>query len=205
MRALLNAMSERAQSAIDRKATSTPGIVTSYNPNTYSVKVQLQPDGTETGWLPLLSQQVGNGWGLYCPPGIGDLVHVVFTDGEIEAGVVAGAYYNNVEVPLAVPSQEIWWVHKSGSRMKFLTNGDVELDTVGNLTANVAGSTTLTSNGTTINSNVQLNGNLRVSGQISDLNTSHGTVADLRAVYDTHTHPGIQSGGSSTGTTSEPL
>lgn len=195
MRAILNAMSERAMRATDRKAHSTPGIVTSYNPNTYSVKVTLQPEGVETGWLPLLSQQVGNGWGLYSPPAIGDLVHVLFTDGDIEAGVVVGAYYNNQDVPLPVPSQEVWMVHKSGSFLKFHNDGTVELTSIGELT--------ITAPHTTHNGDMQLNGSLRVSEDISDKNTAHGTLANLRDTYNGHHHGGVRSGGDSTATPTE--
>ena len=40
------------------------GTVTAYDPDNYAVKVQLQPTGEETGWIPLSSPWVGNGWGL---------------------------------------------------------------------------------------------------------------------------------------------
>lgn len=191
MRQLLNAMNERAQRALDRKATSTPGIVTSYNPNTYSVKVTLQPDDIETGWLPLLSQQVGNGFGIYCPPHPGDLVHILFTDGEIEAGVAVGAYYNNEDVPLPVPAGEIWLVHKSGAFIKLTTDGQVLVqDKAGSaVTMHGDGTGTMSfAEGLTINADTQLNGDLRVSGNVSDLNTAHGTLADLRNTYDGHHH-----------------
>lgn len=192
MHALINAMNERAQRALDRKATSTPGVITSYNPNTYSVKVQLQPDGTETGWLPLLSQQVGNGFGIYCPPHVGELCHVVFTDGEVEAGVVAGMYYNNEDVPLSVPAGEIWLFHKSGAFIKLNTEGQMLVQDKSGSTVKMLGDGTGTmsfAGGLTITADTQINGNLRVSGDVSDLNTSHGTLADLRTTYDGHHHP----------------
>jgi len=191
MRALLHTISEQAQHAADRKATSTPGIVTSYNPATYSVKVTLQPDEVETGWLPLLSQQVGNGFGLYSPPNPGDLVHVLFTDGEIEAGVVVGAYYNNVDVPLAVPAGEVWLVHASGAFVKLTNAGELLVqDKAGSIvTLHGDGKGTLSfAAGLTINADTQLNGDLRVSGNVSDLNTGHGTLADLRTTYNAHDH-----------------
>lgn len=208
MHALINAMNERAQRALDRKATSTPGIITSYNPNTYSVKVQLQPDGTETGWLPLLSQQVGNGFGIYCAPHVGELCHVVFSDGEVEAGVVAGLYYNNEEVPLPVPAGEIWLVHRSGAFIKLNTNGQVLVQDKSGSTVEMLGDGTGTmsfAGGLTITANTQVNGDLRVSGNVSDLNTAHGTLADLRNTYDGHNHE-VQhvSSGTATVTTQAP-
>jgi phage baseplate assembly protein V len=208
MRQLINAMNEAAQRALDRKATSTPGIVTSYNPNTYSVKVTLQPDGTETGWLPLLSQQVGNGFGIYCPPNPGDLVHVVFTDGEVEAGVAVGAYYNNEDKPLPVPAGEIWLVHKSGGFVKLTTDGKllVQDQSGSTVTMNADGTGTMSfASGLTINADTQVNGNLRVAGDVSDLNTAHGTLADLRNTYDSHDHavPNAKAG-SDTLTTATP-
>lgn len=53
------------------------GIVTSYDPNRYTAKVKLMPEAAdpdqsqdlpESGWMPVSTQWVGAGWGMYCPP-----------------------------------------------------------------------------------------------------------------------------------------
>ena len=54
MMQLINALNMHAAYAQKSGFSSTrSGLVTAYDPSTYSVKVQLQPTGEETGWIPL--------------------------------------------------------------------------------------------------------------------------------------------------------
>ena len=46
---------------------------------------------------------------------------------------------------------------------------------------------------------IQLTGNLVVSGSISDQGGAHGTLGNLRIIYDEHVHPDVQNGPGSTG------
>lgn len=105
--------------------------VTSYDPATYSAKVMLQPQNVESGWLPIKSAQIGNGWGIYSPPAIGDQVFVQFQEGGVEAGIITGSVYSDTDKPAAAPSGEIWLVHKSGASIKLLTNGNVAINSAG--------------------------------------------------------------------------
>lgn len=192
------------------------GLVTSYDPNTYTVKVQLQPDGTETGWLQLASPWIGNGWGLHIPPSIGDDVEVHFQEGRKDAGYVCQRFYNDVDRPLPCPSGEFWLVHKSGSSLKFTNTGDVLVSsnrdltaTVGrNLSATVAGAATLSVTGN-INSsapawthtgNLTVNGTTQVNGALGayDINFS-GTLTGPTIIgggknLATHIHTDPQGG-----------
>lgn len=118
--------------------------ITSYNPATYAVKVQFQPSGVESGWLPIKTHWVGNGWGMQAGPTIGDLVTVAFQEGGHDAGVVIGALFNTQDQPMAVPSGEFWLQHKSGSFLKFLNNGDVQVVTSRDLLATVGRDMTVT-------------------------------------------------------------
>lgn len=52
---------------------------------------------------------------------------------------------------------------------------------------------------------VRMTGDLIVDGNISDLGGLHGTFGGLRTAYNGHHHPGVQSGGASTGTTDAPI
>lgn len=122
MQGILNHARRVAEEAMSSRATNRQGTVDGYDPGNYAIRVMLQPDGTLTDWIPLKSAWVGNGWGLFLPPSIGDLVEVSFQ--EADAGVGSGGwrFFNNVDRPLPVPSGEAWLVHKSGASIK-LTNG----------------------------------------------------------------------------------
>ncbi|SDX12425.1 hypothetical protein SAMN05518669_103345 [Variovorax sp. YR634] len=191
MREFEQAMSVAAQRAGDAKQDTRCGIVDSYDPATYSVKVLLQPANVPTGWIPILSPYVGNGWGLQVGPEIGDAVVLQAQEGGGDAAIVIGSMFNDIERPMLVPSGEMWIRHKSGSFLKFKNSGDVELNTdhdliatVGNdlsvtvdgkATVNVAGTADLTVGGTLTttapqwnhNGPVSINGTLSVKYQIT--------------------------------------
>lgn len=181
MRHLLNAQKSSAQQATQGRAATRHGIVTSYDPNTYAVKVTLQPDNVVTGWIPLKSAWVGSGWGLFCPPSIGDAVEVDFQEYDGGVGSVGLRFFNDVDRPLPCPSGEFWLVHKSGSLLKFSNNGNVQLHSAGDLSASVAGNANVAVIGNinssaaqwdhtghvTVNGNVVINGTEKVTGKIT--------------------------------------
>ena len=207
MQHIMNQMRLQAEMAHSRVATTRIGLVDAYDPNTYSCKVNLQPDGTITGWLPVLSPWIGNGWGLFAPPSIGDLVEVQFIEGDIDSGMACQRLYNDVERPLPTPSGEFWLVHKSGSMLKFHNDGTVELTAIGTLTSTAP---QWNHNGPVhITGDVLITGNETVSQNITavldiyDRNATKGTLQHVRDNYDSHTHPDAQGG--STGTPSNTL
>jgi uncharacterized protein involved in type VI secretion and phage assembly len=203
---LANAMRAHAEAAAARIPKPRMATVSSYNPSTHAVKVTFQgvgdSDVTETGWLPLSAVGVGNGFGVLTAPNIGDMVMIGFTDGSNAAPKVIGRFFSNVNVPPSVPAGETWIVHKSGSSMKFTTDGKVTVtDKAGStLVMKADGSGSLTfSAGLTINANTQVNGTLKASGDITDNSGSNSrTMAGMRTIYNTHTHNGVQSGSSAT-------
>jgi phage baseplate assembly protein gpV len=121
---LANAM--RQQQSDDLTGPRT-GTITSYDPNNGVVKVAIQPEGRETNWIPLDCPGVGNGWGFQIGPQIGDEVTVSFDSSDPNLGKVAARHTNSQNVPMPVPSGEIWAVHESGSLLKFKTDGTVSL------------------------------------------------------------------------------
>jgi phage baseplate assembly protein gpV len=206
---LKNAMRLQAQRAIAGSTPARLSEVTSYDPDRYAVKVTIQPEGLPSGWIPLGCEWVGNGWGLFCPPSIGDMVSVDFIDGSLGGGYVARRFYNNEDRPLSVPSGEFWLVHSSGSFLKFTNDGnvslssDADLDIIvgGNLSANVSGDVTVTAAAATVNAPTTVNGDLQVNGNITaseEVSDHKGSMDSMRSTYDSHTHPGVQTGGSST-------
>jgi phage baseplate assembly protein V len=164
MKSILNAMRLQAQRNASEQRDTSVGLVTSYDPDNFAVRVQLQAEEILTGWLPLCSPWIGNGWGMFAAPSVGDMVEVCFFGGAIEAGFVVGRLFNDIDRPLSVPSGEFWLVHKTGTLLQFTTAGDVILTsardlvaTVGrNLTANVSGNIDIACDG---NAGVTVQGN----------------------------------------------
>lgn len=184
------------------------GTVSGYDPSTYMVKVQLQPEGIETGWLPLGSPAVGNQFGIFAAPAIGDQVEVQFPDGDLSSGVVSARFYSDVARPLNVPSGEIWIVHKSGSFLKFHADGSIEI--------NAAAGASYTATAHAFHGPVTMDTTLQTSGQITgqgglaisggsgasvqgNMNITGGDVKADTISLKAHVHGGVQSGGGTTG------
>lgn len=73
------------------------------------------------------------------------------------------------------------------------TSHEIDVVTSGNIIANAA-TATITAPTMTLNGNVQVNGNLIASGNMSDLNGAHGSISGLRSVYNGHSHTDPQGG-----------
>ena len=124
---LLNAL--KAQGASQDQSAGAPrfGTVTSVDPATATARVTLQPEGVLTGWLPLLTTWVGNGWGLACPPSPGDQVLVIPQEGDAEHGLIIAATWSDQTKPPPAPSGEFWLVHRSGSFLKLQNDGTIQV------------------------------------------------------------------------------
>ena len=153
MKHLLNQLKSTAQQATQGRANTRHGTISSYDPGAYAVKVMLQPDNVETGWLPLKSIFIGNGWGIFCPPSIGDAVEIDYQEGDNEVGSIGMRFFNDQDRPLPCPSGEFWLVHKSGASVKSTNNGMLTL-------SDPSGTVLQLSN----DGNVRITGNLIVSG-----------------------------------------
>lgn len=103
------------------------GTITSYDPSNGMVKVAIQPEGRESNWMKLDCPGVGNGWGVQIGPQIGDEVTVSFDSSDPNLGRVTARHTNSLNLPMPVPSGEIWMVHQSGALLKFNTDGTVSL------------------------------------------------------------------------------
>ena len=147
MEAFLNQVRRAAEGAGSTRATTRHGTVSSYDPANYAIKVELQPDGTLTGWLPLKSPWVGNGWGLFVAPTIGDAVEVDFQEADGGVGSVGWRFFNDSERPLSVPAGEAWLVHQSGASIKLTNDAELALDDGAGATI-ILGGGNITSTGT---------------------------------------------------------
>lgn len=142
-------------------------VVTSVDTTAATVRVQIQPEGVLSGWLPVAASWVGNGWGLACPPSPGDQVVVIWQEGDAEHGIVVGRLWSNTTPAPAAASGELWLVHKAGSFIKLLNDGSI---------ASAAPSWSHT-------------GDLHVSGDVYD---GEGALSRLRGHYNEHVHPPSQ-------------
>ena len=131
---ILNRVRVECERVLSRLAKPRHGFVVNYDPNRYAVRVAIQPEGTPTGYIPLKSDWVGNGWGDVAGPSIGDTVELSFQEGVLEAAVVSGRFFNAKNPPPPVPSGERWIIHKTGSLLKFHNDGSVEVTAAGNMT-----------------------------------------------------------------------
>lgn len=107
------------------------GTITSYDPNTYRVKVMLQPEQIETGWVQLSAPFVGKGFGAVFGPSIGDLVRIDFLDGSAQAAVVGGRFFNDGAQPPAVQSGAAILTDVSGSTITLDGKGGIQIQTNG--------------------------------------------------------------------------
>lgn len=185
MEDLLNQMRRTAQEAQQLNAVTRHGIITSYDPNAHAVKVELQPDGTLTGWIPLKALWVGNGWGAVFAPAIGTAVEVQFQEADGGVGSAGLSFFNDDERPPSVPAGEAWLVHASGASIKLGNDGSLVFDSGAGATLQLKGDT-ITSSAAHWNHN----------GPI--VVTSGDVTADGKSLK-THLHGGVQSGSSNTG------
>ena len=127
MERFLNAL--KAQSGALDQSSAQPrfGLVSSVDPSSATVRVLLQPEGVLTGWLPVLSSWVGAGWGMVCLPSTGNQVLVIAQEGDAEHGVVIGGAFSDTQRPPQAPVGEMWLVHQTGSCIKLVADGTVQI------------------------------------------------------------------------------
>lgn len=205
MHKLQNISKAHAQSVLAGAAMARIGIVTSYDPKAYAVKVKIMPEEIETGWLKIMALQVGPGagFGIYAAPDINVQAVVIHQEGDHNSGFVTGFLNDDSEDTSppdpGVPAGEIHVLHKSGSFLKFTKDGKVALHTQSDLNATVGGDVNLTVTGKVVASATEfdLTGDVKVTGKIDA--TGEITAAGSHTV-SAHKHGGVQTGGGQTAT-----
>jgi phage baseplate assembly protein V len=224
---LANAMRAQSQRSLQSVRALRGGIVTSYDPESYSARVSLQPDNVETGWLPVWSPWANEAWGLVCPPSPGAQVAVIFFEGDPDAGAVFGGLYSNADPAPKMPADEdgeprdgeageFFLVHKSGSCLAFRNDGTVlvradttmQIDAPQGLKINANGGVQINAvdGGVEISGDITHYGNQETTGDHID-STANGNSTNLRTFrqkYNEHLHIGVMPGGGVSGISNKP-
>ncbi|QEL18709.1 phage baseplate assembly protein V [Limnoglobus roseus] len=195
MQGLNNLNRRESEKAMSQRALVRMGIVSSYDPNRYAAKVTIQPEGFETGFLPVATPWVGSGWGMFCPPTPGDVVDVHFQEGGKLAAYVSLRFYGNAAPPLNVPSGEFWLVHQSGTCVKMTNDGKMTIN--GHLEIDATAPTINITAASTVNVTAPAINLGSVGQTLQKLVTSA-----MQALFNSHTHPAP---GGTTGTPNQTM
>ena len=110
-------------------------LVTSYDPKNYRAKVKYQPGGQTSGWLPIQTGHIGNGYGHACGleagdgEKTGDQVIVTFND-DLSDGKIVHRVASTVDKPPGpVESGEMVWWTKWGQQIRFNKDGSLTFKT----------------------------------------------------------------------------
>ncbi|GEP00627.1 phage baseplate assembly protein V [Methylobacterium haplocladii] len=161
--------------------------VTSYNEDSHSVVLKYMPEGNSSGWVPLGSAHIGNGFGIAIGPNIGDQFVVAHIEGDHNTPVIISRIYSDKQKPPKVKAGEmllmhgtkgsmlfdkdggITVTHKDGGSFKFDKDGHVSVDTKGkNITVDSgAGSQSFKGKGINIKGPVTVDGSVTASETIA--------------------------------------
>jgi uncharacterized protein involved in type VI secretion and phage assembly len=122
---MLDLISDRV---LGKLAQPRIGVVSSSDSATGTAKVLLQPEGVLTGWLPVLTQWVGSGWGISCPPSPGDQVLIIPQEGDAQHGLIVGRLFSNLVRPPQADVGEFAIRHQSGCSIQLLNSGIIEIE-----------------------------------------------------------------------------
>jgi len=120
---------------LGHKRTERHGIVTSYDPKNYRCKVRFQPSGQTSGWLPIETGHIGNGYGiavgLVAGDGekTGDHVKVAYQIDDFDSGVVTGRVHSDVDKPPQVESGEMVIWTQWGQQIRLNKDGSITFKT----------------------------------------------------------------------------
>lgn len=135
---------------VDQTMTRQPqprvATVTAYDPNRHAIKAKHQPEGHETGWVPIGTMHIGNGIGMAIGPAVGDQVILGFLEGDIETPFVMGRVHSDQERPPVAQSGEVV-IQTSNSLIKIDKSGNVTLTCGAGLTVSAQGDIALSSSG----------------------------------------------------------
>lgn len=160
------------------------GNIVEWDPKTHRAKVEIQPEGKISNWIPTMSPWIGNGWGLVASHSVGDQVMVMFPEYGSNQGVILGRLFDERNPPPQVNANVIL-VNSKGSWIA-LKDGKLGLNGVAEIDLN---SPTMKMTAT---------GTITVTGQTVNINGSQGDVVVNGVSLVNHTHGGVTAGSDST-------
>lgn len=109
------------------------GVVTAYDKKTYTAKVMFQPEGQESGWLPIETGHMGQGFGIAIGltagdgKSTGDQVIVRYQEGDFESGKIVQRVHSDSDHPPQVESGEMVFWHEKGGQIFFKKDGSLTI------------------------------------------------------------------------------
>lgn len=176
-----------------------------------AARCRVQTGGILTGWLPWIAQRAGE-TRTWSPPTVGEQVILLSPSGEPAGGIVlTGLYSEQVAAPSTASSEHIV-EYPDGARIRYdHDTGHLEAIGIQSATIEAAIEVTIDAPATHITGTLTVDGLLTYGDGLSGDGGGSGTTitgpithttGDLSSngiVLHTHTHTGVQSGGSSTG------
>lgn len=137
------------------------GLVTSYDSKRYLAKVTFQPEGQESGWLPIETGHIGEGYGIAVGlttgdgTQTGDQIVVRYQEGDIESGKIVQRVHSDKDTPPEAKSGEmIVWTN--GKKIVISDNKGKDavmtFDGNSNITVNITNHTTTATKNVTVTS-----------------------------------------------------
>lgn len=201
-------MRAAAAGIANQRGVNRFGIITSSRKTDtgYDVKVLYdygEDNQAQSGWMPVLSNMVGPGWGVVSPPHQGMLAFVAPDMGDGNHGVVIGMSWNATDKapqapekmdgdPTPVDAGELCFVSKAGAVFRLCADGSIY----------IKGPVVIEGTLTVKNDIVSTTGN--ITAQKGDVADQHGSLDRLRRNYNAARYPGVQNGQGSTATTDHP-
>lgn len=208
METLLNIIRREAERIVRRFYRPTEvGVVDSYDPETHSVKLKMQPYEHLTGWIQLPTHHIGNGYGLAIGASPGEQFYVSFRNGDQSTPYITGRVYSDQEQPPKVESKEInlsnfkktkiffdkddnmTFEHSTGTKTVYDKSGDVTHTHKGGNVIRQDASGVLIKNG-----------NFKALYTAQGVDFTNGYVkVNGKKIDDTHTHRDVEPGGGVSG------
>lgn len=145
-----------------------PCIIKSYDPKFYRVKVQLVPEETQTGWVPIAT------WGEIVPLKIDTQALIIFFGGNINNALVVGKIFSQLDPPpqdssVTQPGSFLYR-SRNGAELKITNDGQIEVNAVDG-------------------QDVKINSTTNVSVGNSDNDFKRLVKESLKDLYNNHEHP----------------
>lgn len=199
------------------QATARWGLVEAFDPDTYTVRVRIQPEDRLTGWLPISTPLVGDGLGLMVGPTAGQQAFLVPQEGDAGSFVVTGfAFSDQSRVPeskasirgqpVKVRPGEVAIVGPKGSQVRIAADGTIYMQGPVNMEGDLTVSGDIHCEQNVLaDQNVEAKQSVKADQNVeakADVKDAHGTLDELRQNYNQHKH--TAGFGGQTGPTTKP-